>query len=176
MRRDLFLRLGSYRSLFHFYGEEKEFCLRSLDAGYSIVYLPDSRIAHVPDAATRNAVKYLRYYTRNDCLTAMYNYPWPLMVAQIARRLLCYGTIQKKMSLKDPDGLRWLMHELRIHFPAVMRRRRPVKWRTILSWRRLKKTWPHYQNPKSEIRNSKSEIRNQSQRGGFGFRISDFGF
>lgn len=144
VRRDLFLRLGGYRSLFHFYGEEKEFCLRALDAGYAIVYLPDSRIAHVPDAAMRNAVKYLRYYTRNDCLTALYDYPWPLMLAQIARRLACYGRIQERMKVKDPGGLRWLLRELGQHFPEVLRNRRPVKWRTLWSWRRLKQSWPPY--------------------------------
>jgi GT2 family glycosyltransferase len=150
VRRDLFLRLGGYRSLFHFYGEEKEFCLRALDAGYAVVYLPDSRIAHVPDAAMRDAVKYLRYYTRNDCLTALYDYPWPLMIAQVARRLIRYGRIQRQMNVRDPGGLRWLLRELRRHFPEVLRSRRPVKWRTMLSWRRLKKSWPPYPAGHSE--------------------------
>ena len=41
VRRDIFLALGGYRDRFEFYGEEKDFCLRLIDAGYRTVYLPD---------------------------------------------------------------------------------------------------------------------------------------
>ena len=46
LRRDVFLDLGGYQESFIYYGEEKDFCLRLLDAGYRTVYLPDARIAH----------------------------------------------------------------------------------------------------------------------------------
>ena len=49
LRRSLFIEMEGYRSLFKFYGEEKEYCLRLLDRGISVVYLPKARIAHLPD-------------------------------------------------------------------------------------------------------------------------------
>jgi GT2 family glycosyltransferase len=51
LRRDVFLRLGGYRERFVFYGEEKEYCLRLLDRGLRVVYLPDTAtISAVRDA------------------------------------------------------------------------------------------------------------------------------
>ena len=41
--------IGGYRESFGFYGEEKDFCLRLLEAGYVTVYLPEALVAHVPD-------------------------------------------------------------------------------------------------------------------------------
>jgi GT2 family glycosyltransferase len=76
LRRSVFLELGGYQESFHFYGEEKDYCLRLLNAGYDVVYMPDARIAHVPDASGRSNVRYLRYVIRNDCLSALYNDVW----------------------------------------------------------------------------------------------------
>ena len=75
LRRDVFLELGGYRESFVFYGEEKDFCLRLIDAGYRTVYLPDALVVHAPDPGGRSKQRYLRYVTRNDCLHALYNEP-----------------------------------------------------------------------------------------------------
>ena len=51
LRRDAFLRLGGYRESLVFYGEEKDFCVRALEAGQRVVSpLPDAVVGHVPDA------------------------------------------------------------------------------------------------------------------------------
>ena len=46
LRRDVFMAVGGYRESFVFYGEEKDFCLRLIDAGYRTVYLPDALVIH----------------------------------------------------------------------------------------------------------------------------------
>ncbi len=56
LRRDAFLEVGGYREAFYFYGEEKDFCLRLLDAGWEVAYLPHARVVHLPDPAGRSAV------------------------------------------------------------------------------------------------------------------------
>src|SRR3990170_9057229 len=70
LRRQAFLEAGGYRDELHFYGEEKDFCARLLRAGYQVLYLPDLRVAHIPDPAGRSNARYLRYVVRNDCLFA----------------------------------------------------------------------------------------------------------
>ena len=63
-----FPEIGGYRESFGFYGEEKDLCLRLLDAGYVTVYLPEALVAHVPDDSGRSQQRYLRFVSRNDCL------------------------------------------------------------------------------------------------------------
>ncbi len=60
VRRDLFTAVGGYRESFVINGEEKELCLRLLDAGYRTVYLPDAVVIHQPDPASRSEQRYLR--------------------------------------------------------------------------------------------------------------------
>ena len=79
-----FVAIGGYRESFEFYGEEKDFCLRLIDAGYRTVYLPDALVIHEPDQAGRSRQRYLRYVTRNDCLTALYNEPLSRLVWLLA--------------------------------------------------------------------------------------------
>ena len=49
VKRDVFQAIGGYRETFEFYGEEKDFCLRLIDAGYQTIYLPDALVIHEPD-------------------------------------------------------------------------------------------------------------------------------
>ena len=90
LRRDAFLRLGGYRESLVFYGEEKDFCVRALEAGQRVVYLPDAVVGHVPDPGGRSATRYVRFVIRNDCLYSLYNEPWPLVAVGLPIRLWRY--------------------------------------------------------------------------------------
>lgn len=139
LHRQTFLKLGGYREILHYYGEEKEYCLRLLDAGYKVVFLPKCGVVHIPDPAGRDAVRYFRYYTRNDCLNALLNLPWPLAMSMVAMRLLGYHTtLSRHMKLRDPQGRGWLVKELRTAWTQIMGLRRAVRWRTVRLWQRLK--------------------------------------
>ena len=140
VRRSVFLRLGGYRERLHFYGEEKDFCLRMVDAGYDIVYLPDVRVAHVPDPSGRSLSRYLRYVVRNDCFSALHNEPLPLAMVTVPLRLMRYLTMRRHSGARDPGGLQWLLGELASELPVAARSRRPVRWRTIFAWRRLRRS------------------------------------
>jgi GT2 family glycosyltransferase len=139
VRRSTFLALGGYRDLFHFYGEEKDFCVRVLDAGQHVVYLPDALVVHAPDPAGRSQSRYLRYVVRNDCLSALYNEPLPLALVSVPLRLRRYMTMRRSSGASDPGGLRWIVGELAAALPAVWRDRRPVRWRTVRRWRQLRR-------------------------------------
>lgn len=141
LRRDVFLSLGGYREEFEFYGEEKDYCLRLIDAGFKTVYLPDALIAHVPDSAGRSRSRYLRFVSRNDCLAAMYNDPLPLLAVSLPARILLYLHMRRGMGIPDPGGFPWLLGQVARGARRALRdgRRRPVAWRTIRRWRALRR-------------------------------------
>jgi GT2 family glycosyltransferase len=138
VRRDAFLRLGGYRESLVFYGEEKDFCVRALEAGLRIVYLPDAIVGHVTDPGGRSSTRYVRFVIRNDCLYSLYNEPWPLVALSLPLRLWRY----RKMagSGAEPGGLGWILRELRRSLPEIRRDRRAVSWATIREWRRMART------------------------------------
>lgn len=144
LRRSVFLQLGSYRSSFYFYGEEKDYCLRLLNAGYSVVYDPDALVAHLVDRSGRSQARYLRYVIRNDCLSALYNEPLLLSLATIPVRLYRYLKMRRHGHVQDSGGFRWIVTELVTALPEVVRDRRPVRWASIRRWRWLRRTLPAF--------------------------------
>lgn len=144
LRRSVFLALGGYQESFRFYGEEKDYCLRLLDAGYDVVYLPDARVAHVPDPSGRSETRYLRYVIRNDCLSALYNEPLPMMLFSVPVRLARYLAMRRHGDVHDPGGLRWIAGELVKALPRVWRGRKPMRWSSIRRWRRLSRDRPRF--------------------------------
>jgi GT2 family glycosyltransferase len=137
VRRDAFLAHGGYREMLVFYGEEKELCVRWLDAGLHTVYLPDALVGHVTAAGNRSASRYVRYAMRNDCLVSLLSHPLPLALASIPLRLWRYTRMASRIPDGDPGGLRWMISELVRLWPDAWRERRPVSWRTIRRWRHL---------------------------------------
>jgi GT2 family glycosyltransferase len=144
LRRRLFLELGSYRPAFYFYGEEKDYCLRLLNAGYHVVYDPEALVAHLVDPAGRSPMRYLRYVIRNDCLYSLYNEPLPLMLVSIPIRLLRYLKMSRHGDISDPGGLRWIVRELTKALPAIVQDRRPVRWASVRRWRWLRRAAPAF--------------------------------
>jgi len=138
LNRRVFLSLGGYRESFVFYGEEKEYCLRLLDRGYRVVYLPDALVVHAQDAAGRTPQRYLRYVTRNDCLHALYNEPVWRAVWLVPARLGLYFRMRSRWRIDDPGGLRWILGELSANAGSALRSRKPVSRETLASWRRLR--------------------------------------
>lgn len=140
IRRSVFVNLGGYRADFVFYGEEKEYCLRLMEAGYLVVYLPDALVGHVIDKGGRDQRRYVRFVIRNDCLMSLYNEPWPLVAVGVPLRLLRFRQMASTIPGGDAEGMRWILGELRRALPGIRGQRRPVSWHTIREWRRLSRT------------------------------------
>ena len=138
VRRQAFLDAGGYRETFVFYGEEKELCLRLLEADRMVLYLPHARVVHAPDPSGRSASRYLRQVIRNDCLGALYNEPFPLPLATVPIRLYRYFGMRRHGQVADPGGFAWIVRELAGLLPDVARFRRPVRWQTLRRWRALR--------------------------------------
>jgi GT2 family glycosyltransferase len=137
LRRDLFLSLGGFRERLVFYGEEKDFCVRLMDAGYQVVFLPDALIAHIVDPAGRSQSRYVRYVIRNDLLTSFHTEPLPLAIAGVPVRLWHYTRMASGIPEGDRGGLTWIVCEVWRAWPEIRKARKPVAWATIRRWRRL---------------------------------------
>jgi GT2 family glycosyltransferase len=146
VRRSAFLDVGGYDESFFFYGEEKDWCLRALDVGSHVVYLPDVAVAHVPDLSGRNSVRYIRHVVRNDCLSALRHEPWPLPLISLPARLARYFPMRRNGGISDPGGFSWLLREVAAAVPGAVFSRR-VRWRTWREWRRIRREWPPYSGP-----------------------------
>jgi len=149
LRRDTFLAVGGYRESFVFYGEEKDFCLRLIQAGYGTVYLPDALVVHEPDHGGRNQRRYLRYVTRNDCLTAFYNEPLRRLIWLVPARLLLYFRMRRAWRVDDPWGWVWILRQLVDNAGSVMCERRPVSAETVALWKRLRQAPEPYEGPRT---------------------------
>jgi GT2 family glycosyltransferase len=142
LRRSLFVELTGYRESFYFYGEEKDYCLRVLDAGFNIVYMPSLRVIHAPDPSGRSQSKYLRYVIRNDCLFALYNEPLPMAILTLPIRLGRY--LKMRRGAENRGDFAWIVGELARRLPSIVRGRRPVSWATVRRWRHLGRSWPAF--------------------------------
>jgi GT2 family glycosyltransferase len=142
IRRSAFLAAGGYRESFVFYGEEKDLCMRMLQAGYDVVYTPHVRVVHEGNLAGRSNARYVRHVVRNDCLFALYNEPWPMLVVSLPVRLSRY--FRMSGGLRDRGGFRWILGEVWRTLPDVAARRAPVSWATLARWRRVARTWPAF--------------------------------
>jgi GT2 family glycosyltransferase len=149
VRRSTFLAVGGYQEHLVFHGEEKEYCLRLLAAGYAVVYLPGALIAHVSDPSGRDVRRYVRHVIRNDCLCAFYNDPWPLAAAGLPVRFLRYRRMASGIPGGDPGGFRWLLRELWESRQSVRAARRPLMWAQVREWRRLKRCPPYVSPPEA---------------------------
>lgn len=149
LRRDLFLALGGYREDFIYYGEEKDYCLRLIDAGSRTVYLPDALVSHVPDGAGRSRTRYLRFVSRNDCLNALYNDPFPRVLWTLPMRFLLYFRMRHGWGIDDPWGWAWIAREVGVRAGRAMFRRRPVTRATLKTWRSLRLAPQPYHAPET---------------------------
>ena len=150
LRRSSFAEIGGYRESFEFYGEEKDFCLRLIDAGYRTVYLPDALVVHAPDAAGRSKQRYLRYVTRNDCLNALYNEPLSRLIWVLPARLALFFRMRRAWQVDDRWGWAWIARELASNFPRILRDRRPVSNETVRLWKELRLSPELYKAPARE--------------------------
>lgn len=142
--RERLLEIGGYREAFVIHGEEREVCLRWLDRGLNVVYLPDAPVAHLADASNRDPRAYIRHVMRNDCLASLYNDPFLRAVMVIPYKLWSFTRMRAGLPGGDPGGLGWIVREIVRSAPAILSERRPVRWRTLREWRRLRAFSPPY--------------------------------
>ena len=139
LRRDVFLKLGGYREHLVHQGEESDYCMRMLDAGYYVRLGSSDGIQHF-ESPNRDLHRVDFYGRRNDILFAWQNVPL------LALPVHLLATTAK--------GLQW---GFKVKRPLVMARgllcgyaacwkyfgqRRPVAQRSYRLFRRLRMSGP----------------------------------
>jgi GT2 family glycosyltransferase len=146
LRRSAATQVGGFRERIRATGDDKELCMRLIDAGYDVVYLPDALVGHMADFRNRDLTRHLHNTLRSDFLAAVYNEPFPLVAISVPVRLARYFRMRRAWGARDPWGFPHLLGELARELPAALRERRPVRWRTIRRWRELVGSSPPYES------------------------------
>lgn len=135
LRRDLFLKLGGYREYLFHQGEERDYCIRMLDAGFVVRFGRSDPIHHF-ESPRRDFRRMDLYGRRNDVLFAWHNVP----LASLLSHLL--GTTARGVVFGFKVARPWRMiHGLVNGWAAIINQfnqRRPVRQQTYELSRRLK--------------------------------------
>jgi glycosyltransferase involved in cell wall biosynthesis len=139
LRRDLFVRLGAYRTLLFHQGEESDYCLRMLASGFVTVLVAADPIHHF-ESPKRDLTRMDLFGRRNDVLFATLNVPAPQVLAHLG------ATTVNGLRHGLRQGRLWnMIRGLGRGYGAALanwRDRRPVSRATYDLFRRLKKAGP----------------------------------
>lgn len=139
VRKDIFLALGGYREFLFHQGEESDFCIRMLDAGYFVRLGNSDRINHF-ESPKRDTRRMDIYGRRNDVLFAVLNVPLvflPLHLLSVIIKGILFG-----FSVGRPGRM---IYGIGFGFVSAIRYfylRKPVSIKTYLLFRRLRKHGP----------------------------------
>ena len=81
----------------------------------------------------------------------MFNEPIPIALVTVPMRLARYVQMRRLGKVHDPWGPFWIVGQLFMQLPTVVRQRRPVKWSTLRRWRELRRTSPVYDRAAARV-------------------------
>lgn len=129
IRRKVIQQIGGYRDFYFYYGEESEYSLRTLDAGWRILFFPGVLVHHRVAPSGRNQSRLLGYSLRNHLLTALLNLPWRRAAVEGFWKLAVYGL--EALRRMDFRCALWALGSLAGNLPNIRRFRKPVAKRTL---------------------------------------------
>jgi glycosyltransferase involved in cell wall biosynthesis len=139
VRREVFLKLGGYRENFVHQGEEGDFCLRMLNAGF-VTGLGNAGPIHHFESPRRDFRRMDYFGRRNDLLFAWHNVPAQYLPAHLAATT--FRGLLLGLKLRRP---RYMTRGVCAGYLGCLRfwaERAPVKSQTYLLHRELKKRGP----------------------------------
>lgn len=139
IRRDIFLALGGYRASVEHQGEEGDYCIRMLEAGFVVAGFDTDPIMHY-ESPRRDFRRVDVYGRRNDVLFAWWNVPMPFLPLHLT------GTVLNGVRFGIRHGrlapmLRGIWQGC-ADAVGLEERRKPVHVRTYRLHRYLKKRGP----------------------------------
>ncbi len=136
LRLDAVRRLGGYASFPGSYGgEEKDLCLRLIDAGHAIVKMPGVHVWHDKSSTARDLVAQHRSGVCNDLTMTLRRTPFLLLPAAMGWKFARHFQFAVRRGLLAPyfAGVGKFIRALR----PIWRHRAPVKMATLRRFSRL---------------------------------------
>lgn len=121
-------------------GEEKDLCLRLMDAGYAIVRLPGVHVWHDKTPVARELAHQHRSLVCNDLVMALRRTPLPVLPFALLAKFFRHLRFACRAGLVGSccAGI-WLFTR---SLPAVCRSRRPVRMETLRAYMQLSRGLP----------------------------------
>jgi GT2 family glycosyltransferase len=143
IRRDVYLDLPGYATVFRHAYEEPDFALQCLATGYRVIHEPTATIRHLYSRISRNELRTHQFHARNELWSVFLRCPFPLLplVApfRIIRQALYAARRGPLWLLKEP--LWWL--DALGGLPTILKLRRPVTIAGYWRWmQRVRKPQP----------------------------------
>lgn len=139
VRKKLFLKLGGYREHFIHQGEEGDFCIRMLDAGYVVRLGRSDPIFHF-ESPRRDFRRMDFYGRRNDILFAWHNVPLAALPVHLAATT-AQGTVFA-LRIRRPRHMILGLLNGYADCCRFWKGRNPVSLKVFKLFRRLKKNGP----------------------------------
>jgi glycosyltransferase involved in cell wall biosynthesis len=139
LRKDVFVRLGGYASNFIQRGEEKDYCLRMMAAGYVVRAGRAAPLVH-REAEARIGPDRVFYDTRNDVWYAWRSVPMPFLLGRLVTL-----TLRALANARDLPAARAVAYGLAAGWTEVLRghvARAPASRSTYRVHRRLHRQGP----------------------------------
>jgi GT2 family glycosyltransferase len=129
IRREVVETLGGYRDFYFYYGEEAEYSLRVLDAGWKILFFPRVVVHHRVSETGRAGDRILFHSYRNNLWTLLLRIPWPRVLFEGSWRLglYCWESLRQLR----PWPLVCAILSCTRGLPRVLRLRAPISERTL---------------------------------------------
>ena len=160
IRVDVARQLGGYREFLVHQGEERDLCLRMLEAGYAVRYLPTPPIIHEPSQVRDHSnINYYGY--RNTFLFDILNVPFPDILWRLPTDIVLLS--KYRITLKTLPSR--LLNTVRSLFACLwfLGKRAPVSISTYDHYRKLVAHGPI--DPKTLSRTENLENRGYRQGG-----------
>lgn len=140
--RQQFVQLGGFPEFFEFYGEENDFILRTMDAGWKCRFAPSIPVYHAETLVGRNEDR-IREFSLANTLTLFWLRE-PLPVCLLHSTYVLFHRAFKWCAAGHfssfSAGLKRFLRRLAIIRPL----RKPIRYSTLGKFRALQKQWGSY--------------------------------
>ncbi len=137
LRRSIYLSLPGFEPRFFHMGEEADYALQCLAAGYEVLYTPAIVIRHHWTKVARSELRNHHFAARNNFWSALLRCPFPFAPAVAGYKLL------SQFRYACSRGLAWALREPLWWWPALsgvgycLGRRTPMSWQDYQRFMRL---------------------------------------